>query len=75
VQLRPGGTRRGSRPTPCTSPGADAVAIGASTLMAPGDEFPHLDDEVQDDLVAAAGEAPSLGPWSSGSCTALVTPA
>ena len=53
------------------SPGTDAVAIGRAALIVLGDESPHLDDAAQDDLVAAAGEAPSLGPRSSRStCTA-----
>jgi len=62
VQLRFSG-RSGSGLTTCTSPGTDAVAIGRSALIALGDESPHLDDEAQDDLVAA-GETPSFGPWS-----------
>jgi methylamine---glutamate N-methyltransferase subunit C len=50
-----GGTRSGSSLTTCMSPGTDAVAIGRAALIALGDESPHLDDEAQDDLVAAAG--------------------
>jgi hypothetical protein len=59
------------------SPGTDAVAIGRAALVVQGDGSPHLDYAAQDDLVAATGEAPSLGPWwGRSTCTATpwVTP-